>query len=66
MEQNICLKHKTPECYNCLKDAVYELLYHTYVAGNGGFAADFGLVLFNNLARLTGYDTDKRKYSLKK
>lgn len=47
-------------CCECLK-AIEEILYNTYVAGNGGYAADFGPILFSQLVKLTGYDINKRK-----
>lgn len=58
--EQTCPLHGVNGCYLCLKKAVEEVLYMTYAAGNGGFAADFGLITFNKLVKLTGYDVDKR------
>jgi hypothetical protein len=44
-----------------LQKAVRELLYNTLTAGNGGYVVNFGPVLFGRLARLTNYDTNKRR-----
>ena len=44
-----------------LQKAVHELLYNTLTAGNGGYIANFGPVLFSKLVKLTNYDINKRK-----
>jgi len=44
-----------------LQKAVHKLLYNTLAAGNGGYVVNFGPVLFGRLAKLTNYDTNKRK-----
>ncbi len=40
----------TRECVECIK----EVLWNTRAAGNGGYVADFGSVLFAKMERLTG------------
>lgn len=57
----ICTRHGVSGCYFCLKQAVKEVLLHTYVAGNGGFISDFGLITFNELVKLTDFDVNKRE-----
>lgn len=59
--EQTCTLHGVNGCYSCLKKAVEEVLYMTYAAGNGGFAADFGLITFDKLVKLTNYDVDKQR-----
>lgn len=47
--------------HHALQEAVHELLYNTLTAGNGGYIANLGPVLFSKLVKLTNYDINKRK-----
>ena len=51
--KEMCDRHKTFECFTCLKLCVDELMYNTKTAGNGGFVAQFGLVLYDRIKKLT-------------
>jgi len=44
-----------------LKQTIETILHETYAAGNGGFAANFGLVTLRILLDYTGFDMKKRK-----
>ena len=49
----LCDKHKKFECFDCLKLCVDEILYNTKTTGNGGFVAQFGVLLYDRLKKLT-------------
>ena len=55
-----CTKHKKGECFECLKEAVENVLYMTRAAGNGGYISQFGVITFDALVTLTGYDLENR------
>lgn len=44
-----------------LKEAVKEVLYRTVTTGNGGYASEFGPVLFSKMVRLTDYNINDRE-----
>ncbi len=56
-----CPLHRVINCSVCLQRCIEEILYRTYAPGNGGYAVDFGPVLFSKMVLLTGYDVSKRR-----
>lgn len=56
-----CAVHGSNRCFLCLKEVVEEVLYNTYMPGNGGYASDFGPIIFTKLVKLTGFDVNKRR-----
>ena len=43
------------------KEAVINVLYMTYAAGNGGYCSDFGPVTLGTLLKYTGFDMKDRR-----
>jgi len=62
-----CKRHGIIGCHECLKRCVEELLDNTMTAGDGGFIASFGIILFEEMTTLTGHGVmwnigDRSKY----